>query len=482
MSSQHNGLISRLLSLLTFKKRSFGGGTQRGDAANQAESSAQTPSHPLSESDALRRRQILVVVSIGLIVVVGITVAQLGFQKANAPKPLPEKPRKAVIGDFVDDRDVWASRLEAQMEKMTALSQGFKAQNELQEKRLSVLETALLSKAQGSKPNATNRSHESSQTNAGESSGFAVKSDGVLQDKSSPQGSTPGSLSGNTVTGPTLQNQSFSAKAKPFSGSGVQSSHASEPITKILHYSISSPHRFHSAKDYVVSGSYARAVLTAGVVVSTAVETQGQPQPIVMRLGDHGNLPRGWKSRLKDAVLIGSCYGDLSSERAMCRIHSLSYVEPNGHAIEKKVEGWIIGEDGAPGLRGRVVDRAGSVAREAMVAGVLSGMSNFFKNEANSSVYPKTPFGQTNALNGTDAVKTGIGSGASNALEKLADFSIKRAEAMSPVLVVNPGRVVDVVFKTGFDLRPVDRKYTSHSYQRLSGHADKSTHQKGGTL
>ena len=157
-------------------------------------------------------------------------------------------------------------------------------------------------------------------------------------------------------------------------------------------------------------------------------------------------------------------------------------MEPNGHAIEKKVEGWIIGEDGAPGLRGRVVDRAGSVAREAMVAGVLSGMSNFFKNEANSSVYPKTPFGQTNALNGTDAVKTGIGSGASNALEKLADFSIKRAEAMSPVLVVNPGRVVDVVFKTGFDLRPVDRKYTSHSYQRLSGHTDKSTHHKGGTL
>ena len=478
MSSQHNGLVSRLLSLLSFKKKSLGGGAQQRGTASQAKYPAKTGSHPLSESDALRRRQILVVVGIGLIVVVGIVVVQLGFQKANAPKPLPEKPRKAVIGDFVDDRDVWASRLEAQMEKMTALSQGFKAQNELQEKRLSVLETALLSKAQGSKPQSKDRSHESSQTITGESSEFAPKPDVLFQDKSSPQGS----LSGNTVTGPTLQNQPFSANAKPFSGSGVKSSHASEPITKILHYSISSPHRFHSAKDYVVSGSYARAVLTAGVVVSTAVETQGQPQPIVMRLGDHGNLPRGWKSRLKDAVLIGSCYGDLSSERAMCRIHSLSYVEPNGHAIEKKVEGWIIGEDGAPGLRGRVVDRAGSVAREAMVAGVLSGMSNFFKNEANSSVYPKTPFGQTNALNGTDAVKTGIGSGASNALEKLADFSIKRAEAMSPVLVVNPGRVVDVVFKTGFDLRPVDRKYTSHSYQRLSGHTDKSTHHKGGTL
>ncbi|NRA89965.1 MAG: conjugal transfer protein TraB, partial [Simkaniaceae bacterium] len=172
----------------------------------------------------------------------------------------------------------------------------------------------------------------------------------------------------------------------------------------------------------------------------------------------HGNLPRGWKSRLKDAVMIGSCYGDLSSERAMCRIHSLSFVEANGRTVEKQVEGWIIGEDGSPGLRGIVVDRAGKVVREAFVAGMLSGMSNFFKSSAQSSVFPVSPFGQTDALKTDDVLKSGAAQGASNALEKLADFSIKRAEAMSPVLIVHPGRVVDVVFKKGFDLNPITSK------------------------
>lgn len=43
--------------------------------------------------------------------------------------------------------------------------------------------------------------------------------------------------------------------------------------------------------------------------------------------------------------------------------------------------------------------------------------------------------------------------GTGNALEKLADFAIKRAESMSPVIVVASGRVIDVVFRKGFNLR-----------------------------
>ncbi|KAB2836731.1 MAG: conjugal transfer protein TraB, partial [Caedimonadaceae bacterium] len=196
------------------------------------------------------------------------------------------------------------------------------------------------------------------------------------------------------------------------------------------------------------------AVLTSGVVVSTAVATQSNPQPIILRLADEGNMPRGFLSHLKDAVLIGSCYGDLSAERALCRLHTLSFIEGDGTTVERSVEGWIIGEDGAPGLRGKIVDRAGEVAREAFLSGILSGMSSFLQFDASRSVYPVTPFGQTNALSPKDALAGGLGKGASNALDKLAEFSIKRAEAMQPVIVVNGGRVVDVVFKRGIDLLP----------------------------
>ncbi len=60
---------------------------------------------------------------------------------------------------------------------------------------------------------------------------------------------------------------------------------------------------------------------------------------------------------------------------------------------------------------------------------------------------------QQNALKAQNSLKAGVYAGTGNALEKLADFAIKRAESMSPVIVVASGRVIDVVFRKGFDLR-----------------------------
>ena len=45
-----------------------------------------------------------------------------------------------------------------------------------------------------------------------------------------------------------------------------------------------------------------------------------------------------------------------------------------------------------------------------------------------------------------------IGSGISTAGEKLADYYIKQASSLFPVIEVDSGRVVDVVFTQGVDL------------------------------
>ena len=138
----------------------------------------------------------------------------------------------------------------------------------------------------------------------------------------------------------------------------------------------------------------------------------------------------------------------------MCRLETMSWVEEDGVAVEKKIRGWVIGEDGRPGLRGEVVDRSGEAVRDTLIAGMLSGLSGFLKQEATSGVYPVSPFGQTNALRGKQALQGAAGTGASNAMDKLAEFSIKRAEQMQPVILIASGRVVDVVFQDGVDIRP----------------------------
>ncbi len=90
----------------------------------------------------------------------------------------------------------------------------------------------------------------------------------------------------------------------------------------------------------------------------------------------------------------------------------------------------------------------------AVLNGVLGGIAQFFQNQATNSIFPVSPItGQQNALKAQDSLKSGVYAGTGNALEKLDDFAIKRAESMSPVIVVASGRVIDVVFKKGFDLR-----------------------------
>lgn len=207
-------------------------------------------------------------------------------------------------------------------------------------------------------------------------------------------------------------------------------------------------------KDYITTGSFARGLLLTGVVVGTGTNNAASPEPIMIRLVDTANFSKGYKTKqIKEAILIGSCSGDISSERAKCRLETVSLINNKGDIIEKKVEGWLIGEDGRPGIKGIVVDKSSDVARMAVLNGVLGGIAQFFQNQATNGIFPISPMtGGQNALKAQDALKAGIYSGSGNALEKLADFAIKRAESMSPVIVVGSGRVVDVVFRKGFNL------------------------------
>ena len=328
---------------------------------------------------------------------------------------------------LLDTREIWVNRVEKEAESARKEAQAVREQNALLQKRLDVMDQ-LFQKMPASAP----------------------------QDFSSELAPVA------PVDAPVLPSEKTDLPLSPAQDFPPVDAAPSVPEKKsrffVLKAAEGTKPLFKTVDSYLPAGTYARAVLTSGVVASTALNAADRPQPLVLRLVDDGHLPRGFRGALKDAVVIAACYGDLSSERVFCRLETLSWVEPDGTTIEKKVDGWVIGEDGRPGLRGEVVDRAGEVARESLVAGILSGMSTFFKFDATSSVYPMTPFGQTQALKGQKALQGAAGEGVGSALDKLAEFSIKRAEQMQPVILVASGRVVDVVLKSGLDSRPEPEK------------------------
>ncbi|SPR03251.1 conjugal transfer protein [Orientia tsutsugamushi] len=245
-----------------------------------------------------------------------------------------------------------------------------------------------------------------------------------------------------------------------------------------------------NVENYVTSGSSARAVLLTGVVVGTGTNSSSSPEPIVLQLLDTAILYDKYKTdQIKKAILIGSCNGEMSSERAKCRIETLSVVNNQGDIIEKKVEGWLIGEDGRSGIKGIVVDKSSNIASMAALNGLFSSIAKFLQTKAiKPDMLPTLNLvaggQQQQEFQIGDALQSGAYAGASNAFDKLADFAIKRADSMSPVVLIASGRVIDVVFKKGFDLcehkkKPHNSTYTpSTSNEKVNSHNQFNQSQK----
>ncbi|BAG39770.1 conjugal transfer protein [Orientia tsutsugamushi] len=152
------------------------------------------------------------------------------------------------------------------------------------------------------------------------------------------------------------------------------------------------------------------------------------------------------------------------------------------------MEGWLIGEDGRSGIKGIVVDKSSNVVRMAALNGVFSSIAKFLQSKAiKPDMLPTLNLvagGQQQEFQIGDALQSGAYAGASNAFDKLADFAIKRADSMSPVVLIASGRVIDVVFKKGFDLlehkkKPHNSTYTpSTSNEKVNSHNQFNQSQK----
>jgi conjugal transfer pilus assembly protein TraB len=198
----------------------------------------------------------------------------------------------------------------------------------------------------------------------------------------------------------------------------------------------------------IPAGTFAQGILLSGVDASTGTTASSNPEPVLIELTDSGDLSRHFTSTVKGCRVTASEYGVLSKERVMMRLEKLSCIEAEtGEVLVMDVEGYVSGEDGKLGLRGTVVDRAGEHVRAAMIGGFLSSFGNFLAASSSPVTFaPQTGLAQIAPLTGKDLLKQGGAKGVSGALEKYTEFYIKRAEQLEPVIQVNAGRVVQVVF------------------------------------
>ena len=89
--------------------------------------------------------------------------------------------------------------------------------------------------------------------------------------------------------------------------------------------------------------------------------------------------------------------------------------------------------------------------KNAVIGGVLSGFSNSAKGQNGLDITSLGAIG-TKKKGMKDMAQDGLLSGTSSAAEKLADYHIRLAENISPVILVPGGTKVDIVFTKSVEI------------------------------
>ena len=182
---------------------------------------------------------------------------------------------------------------------------------------------------------------------------------------------------------------------------------------------------------------------------------------------DNAVLPNQFRSSVKECFVVGAGYGDVSSERAYIRTESLSCITHDGQAIDVALKGYVAGEDGKAGMRGRLVSKQGQILANALLAGVASGIGAAFTQS--STTLSVSPLGSTASVEPGRQLEAGLGNGVGKALDRLAQYYISLAEKVFPVIEIDAGRTVDVVITQGVALQfPLDAGRDDEGYSQLS--------------
>jgi hypothetical protein len=191
---------------------------------------------------------------------------------------------------------------------------------------------------------------------------------------------------------------------------------------------------------FVAVGDSVRIKLLAGV----NAPTDGTPYPVVFKLHDDIIGPDGSRLPLGEARLIAAAQGSLVDSRALFRLTDLSVRLPDGQRRTYKVDGWVVGEDGIRGMKGKLIDHLGKAIGAATGIGAAKGASEALK--ATQSTNFISDDGTVTQLASGDAASLLATSALAGGLGSWGDIIKDRINQLVPQVEVLSGREGTAVF------------------------------------
>lgn len=219
-----------------------------------------------------------------------------------------------------------------------------------------------------------------------------------------------------------------------------------------------------AGKNYLPTGTTISFVSVAGMnaptnAISSGIAGSGDLMPTLLRVRGEAILPNKNRYDLQDCVVIAVGYGQMADERAILRTEKMSCISPNGQTTEVALQGTVFGEDGKPGMRGRMVSMNGKVISQMVKVAAIQTLGNMaiaaagnydFKNhrDINNGVSVNTD-SQTNLQ--TEVARAGV-AGINDTFQRIAGIYEQYAQQTFPVIEVNPGRKGEIVLTEGVEI------------------------------
>ena len=239
--------------------------------------------------------------------------------------------------------------------------------------------------------------------------------------------------------------------SQPSGSPGTNRKDGREKVEEIVEIDLSDDDKSRKhISNFLPAGSLATVILVSGIDAPTGGAAQSDPMPILMRLVNDGKLPNFFESGIKDCHIVGAGYGDIAAERAYIRLEKLSCVTEDGYVLESGLKGYVTGEDGKAGFRGKVVSKQGSLIAKSLLAGVFSGMGNAISQQYQT--VSTSALGSVKTLDPKKVGEAGFATGASTSLEKVADYYLKRANEVYPIIEIASERIGEIIVTNGSDL------------------------------
>lgn len=200
----------------------------------------------------------------------------------------------------------------------------------------------------------------------------------------------------------------------------------------------------------IPAGSFAEATLLTGVYAPT----EGGAHPVQLRVDLAWVGPNRSRIPLQGAFLIGKAVGEANSLRAVVQLEKLSYVRPDGEAVEVPVNGYATDQDGVMGLAGEYVWRIREAATFAALSGGISAAADAAAQRETASQLG--PLGGVTSIVTGDIGKFAAARGASRASDEVGKIITRRLDELVPAIYVPNGKRLTVVLIDGVTLEGVN--------------------------